>query len=432
MSVRAIAAGIVHAVREDGASLTPLLERESERLLSSEIPFLKELCFGTLRHYRSLDAYVTQLLDKPLRRKDRVVHALLMIGCYQLKHLHTPDHAAVSETVAACQALKRDWAGRLVNGVLRQFLRQQEALSRKLSKAQLSEHPDWLRRALKQAWGKDMEAICQNNNSRAPMTLRVNRRCLSRDALLAQLAAQGIAADSCHYAEEGVQLVQPVAVTELPGFSTGQCSVQDEAAQLAAGLLDLAPGQRVLDACAAPGGKSCHILERADVRLLALDNDAQRCERIRDNLARLQLNADVLTADALQTAQWWDGQTFDRILLDAPCSATGVIRRHPDIKLLRTEQDITALSELQEQMLDSLWPCLAPGGLLVYATCSILPAENDYIIKRFLQQTCNAEHQPIDADWGIERPFGRQLLPTDGGHDGFYYACVAKKAAGDN
>ena len=393
---------------------------------------LKELCFGALRWQPCLTLYLEVLIKKPLRAKDLEIHALLMIGLYQLLHLRVAEHAVVNETVTATKALKRPWAKAMVNAVLRNFLRQKEALTEQLSprRAFQSAHPDWLVRAFKDAWSEPRTSeIIAANNARGPMTLRVNTARGSRSDYLERLHVAGLEANAIELTDSGIQLTSPVDVSQLPGFDLGDCSVQDGAAQLAAPLLMLEPGQRVLDACSAPGGKTGHIAEAQPQldTLLALDSDPRRLQRVRDNLTRLGLEAELREADASDPGAWWDQQLFDRILLDAPCSATGVIRRHPDIKLLRTAADIEKLAAIQGQLLQSLWPTLKNNGVLVYATCSVLPRENDRVIEKFLPAHSDAHICAIDADWGLQTNFGRQLFPLIGGQDGFYYARLQKR-----
>lgn len=292
-------------------------------------------------------------------------------------------------------------------------------------------HPRWLQKSLKAFWPEQWEAICAANNAHPPMILRVNRRHHSRDAYLALLAEAGVEASACPYSRDGILLADACDVRGLPGFAEGWVSVQDEAAQLAADLMELAPGQRVLDACCAPGGKTCHLLE-AEANLgevVAIDLEAKRLVRVRENLDRLQLNAKLIACDARDTASWWDGKPFQRILLDAPCSATGVIRRHPDIKLTRQAEDIPALATLQGELLDALWPTLEVGGMLLYATCSSLPTENTEVIDAFLARTPGARELDLATEAGLRQPHGRQLLAQEGGHDGFYYAKLIKIAA---
>jgi 16S rRNA (cytosine967-C5)-methyltransferase len=311
---------------------------------------------------------------------------------------------------------------------LRNLQRSAPALLDKHAPAAANAHPDWLWQRLQHDWPQQADAIASANNAHPPMCLRINQTRTSVADYLAQLEAHGIGVETCTWAEGGIRLKTPLDVAALPGFADGLVSVQDEAAQLAAPLLAVEAGQRVLDACCAPGGKTGHILESQPqlAELWALDSSADRLRRVADNLARLQVSARLLTGDARSPDAWWDGQLFDRILLDAPCSGTGVIRRHPDIKLLRTAADITQLAALQHQLLDALWPLLAVGGVLVYATCSVLPEENTEVLADFLQTTPTAIEWPIEAGWGAPQPVGRQLLPTVDGCDGFFYARLRK------
>jgi 16S rRNA (cytosine967-C5)-methyltransferase len=394
---------------------------------------LQELCYGVCRFYHRHDAILRQLLPKPLKAKDADVQALLHLGLYQLFCTRVPDHAAIGATVEAAATLKKPWAKGLINGVLRNAQRQRETFTRETPENPQSHysHPQWLIDALKKAWPYHWQAILQANNQHPTFTLRVNRRQTSREAYLQRLLAAGIEAAATPFSPDGITLPQAVAVTQLPDFAEGAVSVQDEAAQLAAGLLELAPGQRVLDACCAPGGKTGHLLEREPGldAVVGLDVEASRMGRVRDNLARLGLTATLKVADAARLEDWWDGRPFDRILLDAPCSATGVIRRHPDIKLLRRPDDIDKLAALQQQLLRALWSCLKPGGLLLYATCSILPKENEAQVAGFVAETADAQPQPLDVPWGLPLEIGRQLFPSPGGHDGFYYALLRKRVS---
>ena len=432
MNTRALAARTLAPVLTQKSALDSGFADATAVANAKDYGFYKELCYGVCRHYFSLDAVLAQLLTKPLKNKDADVRALLLLGLYQLWYMRVPDHAAINESVNATKSLKKPWAKNVVNGILRRFLREKASLIDTIGNA-ASEHPPWLSARLLKAWPDKADAIMAANNQQAPMTLRVNLRQGSRDAYSAQLNDAGIAHSLCDYSPVGISLSNAVDVQQLPGFFNGTCSVQDEAAQISTTLLDLAPGQRVLDACCAPGGKTCHIAE-SEAELTALvgvDLEASRLERVRENLQRLNLHADLHTADVSDLAQWWDNTPFDRILLDAPCSATGVIRRHPDIKLLRRESDIEALAKLQLRILQQLWQTLSPGGLLVYATCSVLPQENENLIKTFVEQQADAIHLAIDAPWGEARPYGRQLFPNEAlpqrnSHDGFYYARISK------
>jgi 16S rRNA (cytosine967-C5)-methyltransferase len=392
---------------------------------------LQELCYGTIRWYFRLDAILRQLLDRPLKSRDADVRCLLLIGLYQLDRLALPQRVAVHATVQATGALDKDWARGLVNAILRNFQRRRESLLPAVCTAveAMHAHPLWLIDRLRADWPDDWAAILLANNARPPFTLRVNRQRLTRNEYLELLSQHSMSAAVVPHAAQAVCLDKPVAVAALPGFARGDVSVQDAAAQLAAGLLDLAPGQRVLDACAAPGGKTSHILETEPaVQLTAVDIDAVRLRRITSNLARLALQADLVEGDASSPGDWWDGRQYQRILLDVPCSGTGVIRRHPDIKLLRRAADIDALAGRQAAILDAMWPLLAPGGMLLYCTCSVLKAENSSQVGSFLARHGDAVEVIIDAAWGRGCTHGRQIFPGENQMDGFYFACVRKNS----
>jgi len=391
---------------------------------------VQELSFGVMRWWPRLELQLKALLRKPFKGKDTDIYALLLIGLYQLQFMRVPDHAAVSETVTAVNQLNKPWARKLVNAVLRGFLRQKEQLAQQFEKDDVyqSAHPAWLLTLIREAWPQEWQAIVTANNERPPMTLRVNVLQTQAEEYLQQLQQQGLGARLQKYSASAITLQQPCDVQQLPGFADGRVSVQDQAAQLAAGLLELQPGQRVLDVCAAPGGKTAHILESQPrlAQLLAVDVDEQRLERVQVNLERLKLQASVLCGDARQPQVWWDGRPFDRILLDAPCSASGVIRRHPDIKWLRREDDIQVLVAQQHEILETIWPMLGGGGMLLYATCSILPQENSWQVRDFLQRHPDAQLRQIQSVWGREVEAGRQILPGDDNMDGFYYALIER------
>ena len=369
-------------------------------------------------------------MEKPLKEKDVAVRVVLLLGLYQLMYTRVPEHAAVTESVARVRRAGKPWAAGLVNGVLRSFLRRRAELTADLEdsvEGRLA-HPAWLARITADAWPEDWEQILQHNNERPPLALRVNGRRRTRQAYLADLANAGLAATPIAHTAYGVHLQVARDVEALPGFADGVVSVQDGAAQLAAGLLDVRPSMRVLDACAAPGGKSAHILETqpAAGELVAVDCDGDRIQRVMGNLARLGLAATVITADAGAPDAWWDGGVFQRILVDAPCSGTGVIRRNPDIKVQRRPGDVAALAAGQIRLLDALWPLLAPRGLLLYATCSYLPRENDHVLAEFLAQHPDAACSPMEYAWGRATRHGRQVLPGEDTMDGFYYALLGK------
>ncbi len=427
-AARALAA-VLNGKASLGSSLPPLLDRVEPR----DRGLAQDLAFGTARWQPRLALLADKLLQKPFKAADRDVEALLLVGLYQLLHTRIPAHAAIGETVACVDKLKKSSLKGLLNAVLRNAQRDHEALFAELERDPVlhTAHPRWLQKRLKADWPEQWQAICTANNEHPPLILRVNRRHGSRDAYLAELRGNGIEAEPCTFSRDGIRLLQPCDVKTLPGFAEGRVSVQDEAAQLAADLLDLAPGQRVLDACAAPGGKTCHLLEAQPQlsEVIALDLEPGRLARVQENLERLQLKATLIAADGRATKVWWDSQPFQRILLDAPCSATGVIRRHPDIKLTRQADDIAALAQLQGELLDALWPTLEVGGVLLYATCSVLPQENSDNIAAFLQRTPGARELDIAGAFGLKQAHGRQLLPQADGHDGFYYAKLIKIAA---
>ena len=431
MHTRALAATVVFQALSEGRSLAESLPDAIERLTdASERALLQELSYGTLRWYPQIDGVAQLLLRKPFKRKDGDVFALLLVGLYQLMHLRVAPHAAVSLSVLAVDELGKSWAKGLVNAVLRGYQRDPALLARACGKSSAAlAHPDWLLALFRRDWPEHWQALAQANNARPPLTLRVNPRQVTRDDYAARLAQQSLPARGSEFAPQALTLDTPVDVVNLPEFARGWVSVQDAAAQLAAGLLDAQPGERVLDACAAPGGKSAHILEQQPAlgELVALDRDAQRMRRVRENLQRLGMQATCVVADAAAVADWWDGRTFDRILLDAPCTATGVIRRHPDIKVLRRASDVAGLIEQQTRLLNALWPLLRDGGMLVYATCSVLRVENEVRVREFLAAHANAQEIPIAAAWGHGCTFGRQNLPGEADMDGFYYATLRKQ-----
>ncbi|MFJ4496135.1 16S rRNA (cytosine(967)-C(5))-methyltransferase RsmB [Pseudomonas atacamensis] len=433
MNPRLAAAKALAAVLSGKASLNSSLPTQLDKVEDRDRGFTQDLAFGTARWQPRLAALAEKLLQKPFKSADADVEALLLVGLYQLLYTRVPAHAAIGETVGCADKLKKPWAKGLLNAVLRNAQRESETIFAELERDPVvrTAHPRWLQKSLKAFWPEQWEAICAANNAHPPMILRVNRRHHSRDAYLALLGEAGIAATPCVYSRDGIVLEAAADVRSLPGFAEGWISVQDEAAQLAADLLDLAPGQRVLDACCAPGGKTCHILEAepALAGVVAVDLEAKRLVRVKENLERLGLDAELIAADGRDIDKWWDGKPFQRILLDAPCSATGVIRRHPDIKLTRQPDDIVALAQLQGELLDAMWKTLEVGGILLYATCSTLPTENTEVIAAFLERTPGARELDLATAAGIKQPHGRQLLAQQGGHDGFYYAKLIKIAA---
>jgi 16S rRNA (cytosine967-C5)-methyltransferase len=424
LCIEALCEVIDHRRYLDAALEQPLAQAGKDAAL------VQEMAYGTLRWYHQLDVVVDQLLDKPLKAKDLDVRLALMLGLYQLRFMRVAQHAAVDETVKAVTALGKPWAKGLINACLRSYLRERERADDAIEKnpsARFS-HPRWLIDALKQDYPAAWEQILAANNERAPMTLRVNTRRQSRADYLQRLHAAGIGASAAEAADDAIVLETPVSVSTLPGFDAGDLSVQDAAAQLAAAYLDAQPGQRVLDACAAPGGKSAHLIEKTpDIELTALDVDAERVPLIKSNLERLRLAAHVRQADAAEPETWWNGQPFDRILVDAPCSATGVIRRHPDIKLRRQRDDLDKLTAAQERLLERLWPLLRPGGKLLYATCSVLAQENERQIAAFVSRHDDATEHLLTHPAAERRAHGLQILPGRQTMDGFFYACLIKR-----
>lgn len=427
LNTRSIAAEVLVQVIGEGKILSLALESSLSRIpKENDRAFVQALCYGVLRWYWRLDRVLAALTRKPI--KDLEVRLLALLGLYQLSYMRVKPHAAVAETVSAVGA--KSWAKPLLNGILRSYQREQARLDAEIDaqEAAAVAHPEWLVGKLKKNWPAHYTDLLNRNNEAPPLALRVNRLRESRAAYLARLAEAGIQAHPAEVCESAVIVESPVPVEKLPGFAEGRVSVQDTAAQLAAPLLDVAAGQRVLDVCAAPGGKTVHILESgAELQeLVAVDIAPERTAKIRENLAREGLAATVVAADATRPETWWDGRLFDRILVDAPCSATGVIRRHPDIKVLRKPEDIAELADLQRRILAAVWPMLAPGGRLLYATCSVLRQENETQIGEFLSSHPDARELAIEAEWGIKVSHGRQILTGELGMDGFYYALLEK------
>lgn len=436
--VRAVAAEVVDAVVSGGQSLDAVIAKNEPRVGTDDRSLLRMLCYGSLRHYWRLQGWVDQLISKPLRKRDRVVNALLVIGLYQIAEMRIPDHAVVSETVDAARQLRRPKLAGLVNACLRRFVREDLAATGPADEPSEWNHPLWLIEQIRNDWPDDWQAILTANNERAPMWLRANTSRNSAEQYLQRLQDAGMDAELLAAVPDAVRLKEPQAVESLPGFAAGDASVQDAAAQIAARWLlsDLKPDStcRVLDACAAPGGKSGHLLEVGGdkLSLLAVDSDASRLTSISENLQRIGRDATIIAADASKPEQWWDGTPFDGILLDAPCSASGVIRRHPDIKLLRRMTDIANLAACQLAMLEALWPTLAPGGTLLYVTCSVLAAENDEVTGKFLAEHGDALENEVLPNNNIRdlmhrKACGYQILPGSAGLDGFYYAALQKK-----
>ena len=429
MNIRALAAEVVGDILNHHGSLKACLPEALDRCPANERPLLTQLCYGVMRDYHTLNVIAAQLFNRPIKPRDYDIRALVLIGLYQLRELRIPEHAILNETVEATYQLDKEWARKLVNAVLRRYTRERDSLDACIEKSEPAtyKHPDWMIQKLKGNWPDHWQSILEGNNHQGPLTLRINTALVSRETYLAQLAEAGLEAEATEHSPQGIRLAQSTLIPELPGYNEGWFSVQDEAAQLAGQLLPVPENGRVLDACAAPGGKLTHLLElhpTADVT--AIELEPRRMAKVEENLERLGLNAGLIVGDA-SSSDWWDQRLFDAILVDAPCSAVGVIRRNPDIKYLRKNEDIGQLANTQLAVLNNLWGMLAPGGTLVYATCSVFTQENERLIARFLKQdNIDAEHQSIDAAWGLERDYGRQLFPQTQSHDGFYYAVLKK------
>lgn len=428
---RALAAEVLADVALRGTSLRERLQPAQSKLADArDRAFLTALCAEGARWWLRLDKALDGLLQQPLRKREPALHALLVLGLVQLEILQLPPHAAVAATVEATRVLQRGGFSNLANAVLRRWLRERDALNARLDKdtPTRTAHPRWLVEALARDWPEHADAILAANNVPSPPMLRVNARRATREGVIGELADAGIRAQPHPWLHDALQLDAHADLARLPGFGQGHFSVQDGAAQCAADLMDLQDGVRVLDACAAPGGKACHMLERADLRLSALEREPARAVSIRANLERLNLACELRAGDAGEPTAWWDGKPFDRILLDAPCSATGVIRRHPDIKLHRRAGDIPQLAREQSRLLAALWPLLAPRGKLVYATCSVLREENERVVDAFLDTHPEAQSGPCNLAVGRAAGAGWQVLPGEGGLDGMYYALIEKRA----
>lgn len=434
LSLRAVAAQIILQVLDQGKSLSSLLPEYQSCIKAQDFPLLQEICFGICRVLPRLERIITLLVSKSLKGKTRLVHCLLLVGLYQLLYTRVPAHAAVDEVVNATKSLKLDSFRGLVNGVLRRFLREQEQLLAQVDKHWQTLHPEWFVNRLKKHYINWRE-IVNANNQKPPMWLRVNQSKTSLQTYRTLLSEQQTIAFECTH-PFALRLEQPSAVSLLPNFSEGWVTVQDLHAQWSGIFLAPQNDELILDACAAPGGKTTHILELApNANVVALDIESNRLKRVAENLQRLQQQAQIVCGDATAPDTWLDkiqmpegisAVQFDRILLDAPCSATGVIRRHPDIKWLRQDADIEQLVSLQKQILESLWALLKPNGVLLYATCSVLPEENTLQITEFLKNHSDAilEALPVNTDESV----GVQFFPTEQGGDGFYYAKLRKRA----
>ncbi|SPZ21670.1 Ribosomal RNA small subunit methyltransferase B [Providencia rettgeri] len=421
-NLRSIAATAIFQVLDNGQSLSTVLPDLQRNINDKDKALLQEICFGVLRYLPKLEWFISQLMEKPLTGKQRTLHYLIMVGIYQLLYTRIPPHAALAETVDGAVALKKPQLKGLINGVLRSFQRQQVQLEERIANNTSQYlHPSWLLKRLQTAYPEDWQSIIEANNQRPPMWLRVNSQHHTAAQYLNLLEQSEITAHLHPSHPNAIRLDEPTAVSRLPGFEDGWSTVQDVSAQGCAELLEPQNGESILDLCAAPGGKTTHILELAPrANVIAVDIDEYRLKRVKKNLIRLKQHAVVIQGDGTQPEKWAKDQQFDRILLDAPCSATGVIRRHPDIKWLRRDSDINELAQLQAQILEAIWPYLKPGGTLLYATCSIMPEENGKQIQNFL-----SKHNDASLNDGTDA--GLQVLPSTNGGDGFFYARLVKK-----
>ncbi len=430
---RQIAFEVCYQLIVNGLSLNDLLDKHTINLASErDRAFCSELCYGFSRYYFVLQAELNKLLKKPLKSRDIDVRIIMLLGLYQLRFMRVEDHAAVNETVKLLHKKKKVWAKGLVNAVLRSFIRNQSDMEKPNTELSAEEqtraYPEWISRKISEDWGDDSPSVLLAGNQRAPMVLRIAIQQISRKDYLQKLSDVSITAIEHPLVDSAIVLQSPADVNTLPGFSSGLASVQDSSAQIAATLLNCQPGMHVLDACAAPGGKTLHILQSTrNCQLVALDKDKKRLNQVSENLSRASVTAELKCADAAVPESWFDGQMFDRILLDVPCSASGIIRRHPDIRLLRRSEDIAQLVDQQKRLLNAMWSLLKPGGLLLYSTCSIFKDENENQIEQFMSHHENCIELPLKTvQWGIERPVGRQILPGVSNMDGFYYACLEK------
>ncbi|MCX7120357.1 MAG: 16S rRNA (cytosine(967)-C(5))-methyltransferase RsmB [Gammaproteobacteria bacterium] len=436
-NTRAISAEIIEQVCYQHISLSEAFLIPELKPKDDDRAFVKEICFGTLRYWIQLQAILKELLETPLKKEDKDIECLLCVGLYQLIYMHVPHYALVNETVTATRILKKSWASGLVNKILRMAISAQsperqraESVITKSITAQYS-HPNWIIDKIKSAWPTHWENILNANNQKAPLFLRVNQTKIPFKEYLKILNDHKINHTCVTGLSHGIQLENPMPVENIPGFKNGLFSVQDASGQKVVAYCDIHPEHHVLDACAAPGSKTTHILETCPSvkKLIALDLHKKRLSKVAENIKRLQLpteNVQLIAANACDVNDWWDGELFDRILLDAPCSASGVIRRHPDIKLLRKKTDIKNLAEQQLKMLETLWPLLKKSGKLIYSTCSIFPDENENVIAKFLSSHPDANTSPINNPWGENLKYGQQVITGTQNRDGFYY-CVIQK-----
>ena len=417
---------VIHERKPLGDAIETVLTNKD--LTPQDRGFIQTLSFGVVRWYWQLEDQLNPLLSKPIKNKERLVKYIILIGIFQIQHLKTPAHAAVSDTVECCQQLDKQWAKNLVNGCLRNYIRSQEKKPNLEKIPTHYAHPKWMIDSIGQAWPEHKKAIFSANNQAAPLCIRVNKKYCTRDEYLVLLDNEKLEAKKDPYSPIGIRLAHSLPVNLLPKFAQGWVSIQDTASQMIAQFIEAKPKQRILDACAAPGGKTSLILESSadDVVMHALDINSSRNTKLNDTLHRLNLKANVIHGDASKPQEWWDGEFYQRILVDAPCSGLGVIRRHPDIKHLRQKNDLTELHQSQSSVLSACWNLLEPNGFLLYTTCSILPSENEQQIDRFLTNTPQAEAINIHHPSAIKLVHGVQSLPGISDMDGFYYCLLHK------
>ena len=429
---RWIALQVILQVVDSGRSLDEILNSDWYQSLvldKRDLALSRELVFGFCRWYFALSVLLAARLQKPLRARDRDIEVILILGLYQLLVMGTEPHAAVNETVKLALAQKKAWARGLVNALLRGVIRDRIELDSNMS---LHAYPDWVLARIRRDWGEQAEQVLIQSNARPPMTLRVDTRQAEIGDVISELSAVGIDANRHSTIASALELSSPCDVTQIPGFAQGVVSVQDAAAQIAAPLLDCGPQARVLDACAAPGGKTAHLLQHyEDIKLDVLDSSESRLQRLHQNLRRIGKAARVLIGDAASPGTWFDGNNYDCILVDVPCSASGVMRRHPDIKLLRRESDIMPLLAHQRKILDALWRLLNPGGRMLYCTCSVFKDENENQISKFLERHADCDEIKLhDVGWGEQRSYGRQILTGSDNMDGFFYGLLTRSGGG--
>jgi len=415
-------------VCEHGESLDTALATHARSLAARDIAFCRALSYGGVRWYLAYKSYLDERLKKPFKPKDRILYAVLITALYQLDDTQHAPHAVVNEAVALGKTYKRQWACGLINALLRAYIREfAQRPPENVAKWNRLAYPQWMVQQFEAAWPKQLDDILAASQAHPPMTLRVNTQKISVVAYLELLATHDIEATPCRDAARGITLARPIPVEQLPGFAEAQVSVQDESAQLAVEFLDLRPGHEVLDACAAPGGKSLYILEfEPAISGLSVLDFPDRLPRLRENFARAKQYAQIFEGNLLEAGTWSDGTKYDRILLDAPCTGTGVIRRHPDIKFRRQAENGLQFANNQLELLGHAWRLLKPGGKLLYTTCSILPAENELCAAEFTRRTNDARALDLAQGSGINTPHGRQRLPDKTGGDGFFYALFIK------